>query len=89
MVAEGVVVEEVGCVEGLGLVSGGVACFGGFLLSYFISFYPILCHFILLILFCFILFYFILFYINLFRFQILLSLSPGSGARLESHFARE
>ena len=41
MVAEGVVVEQVGGVEGLGLVSGGWLVFGVFLLSYFISFYPI------------------------------------------------
>ena len=53
----GGMVEELGCVEGLGLVPGGVACFWGFSLSYFISFYPILFHFILLFtLFCFFLF---------------------------------
>ena len=47
----GGMVEELGCVEGLGLVSGGVACFWGFL--YLISFHFILFHFIL--------FYFVLF----------------------------
>ena len=87
----GGMVEELGCVEGLGLVSGGVACFWGFL--YLISFHFILFYFILFYyLLCsvfFYLIYFILFYVNLFCFQILLSLSPESGARLESHVARE
>ena len=77
--------------KGWGLYRVGWLVFGvffilfHFILSYFISFYFI----IYSVLFFYYLFYFILFYVNLFCFQILLSLSPGSGARLESHFARE